>query len=172
LNEAGRAQAAALAERMRTAGLARVHSSDLARARETGEIVAATLGLPFAGIDARLRERSFGLFEGLTRDECQAQHPEHWRRYADDAEMLPPGSEMRATVAARMLEGVDAIARSPYGPALIVSHGSAIRALVAAITGVLCPPIANGAVFRIVVDAERESAEPSARFVSAESLGT
>lgn len=155
---------------MRKTGLARVQSSDLARARETGEIVAARLGAPFAGVDARLRERSFGLFEGLTRDECEAHHPDHWRRYLDDPEILPPGAEMRASVAARMLEGVDAIARAGDGPVLVVSHGSAIRALVAAVTGSLCPPIENGAVFRIVVDRHRDTGELSSRFVSAEKL--
>jgi probable phosphoglycerate mutase len=168
LNESGRAQAGLLADRVRDIGLVRVHSSDLVRARETGEIVAARLDAPFGGIDARLRERSFGLFEGLTREECAAHHPEHWRRYLADSELMPPGAEPRDLVAERMLAGVHAVASGEGdGPVLIVSHGSAIRALVAAVTGVLCPPMANGALFRIVV---RPDAEAHARFVSAERL--
>ena len=76
LNEVGRDQALRLAQRLASAGVSEVWTSDLARARQTGEIVAAKLGLATPQVDRELRERHFGVFEGLTRDECQAQHPE------------------------------------------------------------------------------------------------
>ncbi|HYG70238.1 MAG TPA: histidine phosphatase family protein, partial [Anaeromyxobacteraceae bacterium] len=66
LNEAGRAQARELARRMRGEGIATIAASDLLRARETAEIVAAELGLEVRILDHRLREQSFGAFEGLT----------------------------------------------------------------------------------------------------------
>jgi probable phosphoglycerate mutase len=81
LNETGRAQARALADGVAAAGIAAVVTSDLARARETGEIVAAALGLAAPVIEPGLRERRFGVFEGLTRDECATHHPEAWRAW-------------------------------------------------------------------------------------------
>ncbi len=154
LNDTGRAQARALAARLRPLGVARVHASDLLRARETGELVAAELAAPFLGTDERLRERRFGLFEGLTREECEAQHPEPWRRYLANRAELPAGAEAQEAVARRMVDAVRAIAAlAEPTPALVVGHGSAIRALVAAVTGADCPPIENAAVFRVVVAA-------------------
>jgi broad specificity phosphatase PhoE len=155
LNDAGRAQAAELAERLRALAPARVHASDLARARETGEIVAARLGAPFLGTDPRLRERSFGLFEGLTQGECQTLHPEHWRRYLADRRILPPGAEGIDAVLVRMRAAIHAVAAAhATAPVVVVGHGSAIRVLVAAISSADCPPIANGAVFRLRVDGD------------------
>ncbi|MEA2145936.1 MAG: 2,3-bisphosphoglycerate-dependent phosphoglycerate mutase, partial [Solirubrobacteraceae bacterium] len=55
LNDTGREQAAELAARMADAGLASVWASDLSRARETAEIVAAAVGCDVA-LDERLRE--------------------------------------------------------------------------------------------------------------------
>jgi broad specificity phosphatase PhoE len=64
LNDLGREQARALAERL-DGSIDVLYSSDLARARETAEIVAAKLGLE-VHVDPRLRERSFGSWEGRT----------------------------------------------------------------------------------------------------------
>jgi probable phosphoglycerate mutase len=167
LNDVGRAQAAELAERVRGLGVVRVHASDLRRARETAEIVAARLAVPFLGTDERLRERGFGPFEGLTREECAARHPEEWRRYLSDHEHRPPGAETEAEVAQRMLDAVGALARQVAdGPALIVTHGGPIRALVARVTGARCAPIANTALYRVVLAGEHGAS----RFVAAERL--
>lgn len=163
LNAAGRAQATELAERLRAIAPTWIYSSDLVRARETGEIVAARLGACFLGVDSRLRERSFGLFEGLTRAECEARHPEHWQRYAADASCLPPGAEAGDGVMARMQAALLGAGHDRSGAVLVVSHGSAIRTVVTAATGRSCPPIANTAVFRLLLDQERGavvSAEP------------
>jgi len=61
LSEVGRDQALALAERLRGRGITEAHASDLSRARETAEIVAAALGVAPVRLDARFRERSFWL---------------------------------------------------------------------------------------------------------------
>src|SRR3954471_15381320 len=76
LNDAGRAQAAALAARLAAHRITRIVASDLSRARETAEIIARGLGIDGVLLDAGLRERGYGIFEGLTRGECEAQHPE------------------------------------------------------------------------------------------------
>ena len=151
LNDAGRAQAAALADRLRGSGLTRAYASDLSRAVETAAIVAAALGIPLVATDGRLRERSFGVFEGLTGDECAARHPDDWSRYLADHGHVPSGGEPGEDVARRMHEAVLELAGAAEGPALFVSHGSAIRHLVSRVTGQPCAPLGNGAMFRLVL---------------------
>ena len=69
LNDVGREQARELAARLASAELTAVWASDLARARQTGEIVAAALGLAPPTVDPDLRERCFGLgMHGFSAD--------------------------------------------------------------------------------------------------------
>jgi broad specificity phosphatase PhoE len=154
LNDTGREQAQRLGEALRGLGILLARSSDLARARQTAEIAAAVLGLPPVEVDPDLRERAFGCFEGLTRDECAVRFPEAWTRYRADARLPPPGGEAHDGVVARMDAGVRraAAALPPDGAGLIVSHGGAMRALVASITGELPPPLDNGALFRVELE--------------------
>jgi probable phosphoglycerate mutase len=153
LNETGLGQARALAEVLRAHAVSRIHTSDLRRARQTAETVAAALGVGDLVVDRALRERSFGIFEGLTREECQVRHPELWARYRANPRDVPPGAEGHDVLAARMREAVLRASKpeeaSP-GPILIVSHGGSIRALLAHLTGTMPPPLENVAVFRAV----------------------
>lgn len=66
LNEQGRRQAMRLATSLDS--IVAIYSSDSVRAVETAEIVGVSLGLAVE-TDARLREVSFGEWEGLTRHE-------------------------------------------------------------------------------------------------------
>lgn len=150
LSDVGRTQAHALRERMRGRGIARVYASDLGRARETADIVAAALGLTPVTLDERLRERGFGCFEGLTRAECELHHPAAWARYLADRRSTPPDAEPQAQVVARMMAALTEIATAAPqdGAVLAVSHGGAIRSFVHAVTGLTPPPLDNGALFR------------------------
>ncbi|AZG10434.1 histidine phosphatase family protein [Pigmentiphaga sp. H8] len=77
LNALGRAQAEQVAARFRP-GRDHVHaiySSDLARAHDTARPTAARLGLDVR-LDAGLRERKYGVFEGLSFDELAERHPQ------------------------------------------------------------------------------------------------
>lgn len=154
LNHAGRAQAAALAARLTAHQIARIVASDLARARETAEIVARHLRIDGVVLDPGLRERGYGIFEGLTRIECEAQHPEEWARYVADHRHTPAGAELDGAVAARMQAAVaraGAHANGASGAVLVVSHGGSIRALIAAATGWRPPPMGNGDAYRVVM---------------------
>jgi probable phosphoglycerate mutase len=154
LSDVGRAQARELAGRLRDRGLARVHASQLSRARETAEIVAAQLGLQAPATDARLRERGYGAFEGLTREECAVQFPGVWERYLADRRLVPPGAEPLVEVVDRITAAMREIAATAFGeadpgPILVISHGGVIRSFIHTIVGVIPPPLENGAVFRI-----------------------
>jgi probable phosphoglycerate mutase len=150
LNAMGRAQAMVLAARLRGEGIRTVGSSDLSRARVTAEIAARQLGLEVSLVDPRLRERSYGLFEGLTLDECRERYPEEWARAAGPCG-TPPGGETLEVLTERMLLGARSAAEELAAPALLVSHGRAIRELVLAVTGSPVAPIPNAGIYRFVV---------------------
>ena len=171
LNETGLAQALALAERLRGEGIAAIASSDLARARGTAEIVARVLGLRVDLVDPELRERGFGIFEGLTLRECEQRHPEEWARCAADPGLGPPGGETRSALLERLRRAVQRVADRLAPPPLVITHGGAMRALVAGLdvaspSGRPLGPIPNGGVLRlgiapdgVPVSAERIDAE-------------
>jgi broad specificity phosphatase PhoE len=153
LNDAGREQARRLAAELGDVDV--VYSSDLARARETAEILAAPLGLEVR-LDPRLRERGFGAWEGKTAVEIEAEFAdEHARWMAGEA----PGaadSEPFADFGARVEEFVeDVLAEHPRDTVLVVGHGGTIRVIHALAEGLdyvrdhrLIPGVANCTVAR------------------------
>ncbi len=119
LNARGRAQAEALADQLRHTPFDAVFSSDLRRARETAEIVAAPHEVPVV-TDQGLREIDVGSWSGLTRSEIEERFPG-----ADHHD-----GETREEHLARVLATVERIARAWLGRRiLIVSHGGSLRAL-------------------------------------------
>jgi probable phosphoglycerate mutase len=160
LNERGRQQAREIAGLVRPLGVRSVAASDLSRARATAEIVAAELGLAVGHVHTDLRERCFGCFEGLTRDEVTARFPEAWKRYLDDPGPAMPGGEARDALLVRLLRAVDHVASALPGPALVVMHGGSMRALLADLVGAMPRPasaswplhgIQNGHVYRVTL---------------------
>ncbi len=154
LDDTGRGQARALAATLTAAGIRTVWTSDLGRARETGEIIAAGLGLAVPRTEPELRERRFGVFEGLTRDECAAHHPEAWAAWLAQTS-APPGGEPREQAVARMRRALERIAAREEGPALVVSHGGVMRLWLMDLLGTTVPLIANGATFLVEHEPER-----------------
>src|SRR4051794_15448017 len=96
LNELGREQARFLAERMRAYSPRPdvLVSSDLPRAMQTAEPIAAALGLPIHP-DRAWRERGLGELEGKTIGERET-----WR--AATGEFDPPGAESFALMRERI----------------------------------------------------------------------
>ncbi|MCI3922278.1 histidine phosphatase family protein [Paenibacillus sp. TRM 82003] len=119
LNETGRAQARALADRLRGERWDMIYSSDLSRAKETADTVARVLGLEVVA-DVRLREKSFGDMEGTTMEERVARFGESWATLAF-------GEESEEAVAERGMAFVaDMAERHPGKRILAVSHGALI----------------------------------------------
>lgn len=151
LNDAGRGQARALADSLGAVGVTAVWTSDLARARQTGEIIAASLGLAAPIVEPDLRERRFGVFEGLTREQCATQHPEAWQAWLARTG-TPPGGEVRELAAARMSRALTRIATQSAGTALVISHGGVMRLWLMEILGATVPLIGNGTTFDVEHD--------------------
>jgi len=136
LSELGRAQAAALGARMRNAVLSAIYSSDLSRAYDTAAAVAAHTGHEIRK-DRQLRERTFGIFEGLTYDEMAQRHPEvHAKFLSRDPDYALPGGESASQFFERSLACLDGIARRHAGETvMVVTHGLVLDTLYRAATG-------------------------------------
>jgi broad specificity phosphatase PhoE len=131
LDEVGAAQARAAAPLLTAYAPDLIVSSDLRRAVQTAEPLAELLGLPVA-YDPRLRERSLGHWEGLTRDEVARLYPEelgHWLAGREDCQ---PDSEPRAEVARRSLA---ALTDTTGDTAVLVTHSATAIALTGELLG-------------------------------------
>ena len=98
----------------------RIVSSPLGRAHETASIIAARLGLPIE-LDERLKEMSWGTYDGLLRSEFDARHPElagstRWAFEVSDGEQY-------ADVAARVGDWLADLPPEPQRRVIAVSHG-------------------------------------------------
>lgn len=80
LNEIGLRQAAAAGRWLKRAGIVALYSSDLKRARTTAEAIGAALGL-VPNLVPEMRERRYGIFEGLTYAEAQARFPDGYAAF-------------------------------------------------------------------------------------------
>jgi broad specificity phosphatase PhoE len=105
-------------------------SSPLARARETMELMRSSLGLDPAGydLDDRLKEISYGEWEGSTLPEIQARDPHVLARREDDKwGFAPPGGESYRDVASRVASWYATVMRDT----VVAAHGGVARALMA-----------------------------------------
>ena len=139
LNDAGRAQARALAEQLQETPFDAVYSSDLRRAHETAEIVAAPHGVPVIS-DPGLREIDVGSWSGLTHAEIEEHFPGGER----------PDGETREQHLERVLRAAEGIARAnPNRRILLVTHGGTMRALCGHTTDEPFHPIPNCGVLEL-----------------------
>jgi len=135
LSPTGVAQAEAAARRLAVEGAARLIASDLGRTLATARPIAAATGLAL-GTDARLRERLFGVFEGLSLDEIRQRYPAeyaHWQ--ARDPEYAMPGGESLVQLRARLTACLEEIAAGGHAKVILVTHGGALDALYRVATG-------------------------------------
>lgn len=135
LSPLGLAQAQRLAEALADEPLAAIYASDLSRARQTAEALASAQGLPVR-MDAGLRERAFGRFEGLSWEEIAQTYPDdatRWRRREPD---FPVGGGESLTVfSARCLQAATrAVASHPGQSIALVAHGGVLDCLYRAAT--------------------------------------
>jgi len=130
LNAAGRRQAAALSRRLSREPVTAVYASDLQRAHETALCIAAAHGLGVYS-EPRLREMSFGAWEGLTFDEIERRDPPGLAAWqADPLNVAPPGGETLAQLAARVEAALNEIVQTHRDEtALLAAHGGSLQAL-------------------------------------------
>ncbi len=152
LNAGGRAQARAVAGGLAGQAFAAVYSSDLRRAWHTAQIAAAALGLAVSPA-LTLRERHFGVMQGVTAAEARQTIPEvHRHHQARTPDYDFDTGESLIDFAARVLSGLDAMAARHAGASVLAfTHG-----------GVL--DIVHRAASGRALDAPRDFTLPNAAF--------
>lgn len=155
LSEAGRRQAAAVAESLAARGtIETVISSPLRRCRETAQAVADRLGLTVT-VEEGLREVDFGAWEGLTFAEARERYPEDLQAWLDSPKAAPTGGgESFASATRRISATRDRLLAEHAGrTVLLVSHVTPVKILVRLALG--APP---EALFRMELSAASLSA--------------
>ena len=128
-------QAQRLGQALAQEPIAAIYASDLDRAQVTAQAVASATGVALQ-TDARLRERHYGAFQGLTYDEIETQWPQQAKSWRErDPEFAPEGGESLQDLYARVLPTLDALARRHAGEQIVwVTHGGVIDVLYRAAT--------------------------------------
>ncbi|MFC6590700.1 histidine phosphatase family protein [Deinococcus lacus] len=133
LSRLGRLQVVCLAERLMGQSFGAVYSSDLLRARETAETVAARLSAaPAVQLDPALREIHVGHLAGLTSTEIAGQYPDYVEALRQDAwRTRRPGGESMEDLFARGRAAFEALRqRHPGERVLVFTHGGMVRVAV------------------------------------------
>jgi broad specificity phosphatase PhoE len=127
LSPKGRAEAAAIAERLAGEKVDAIYASPLDRARETAEIIAGRLERPVV-IREDVIEVDFGEWTGLTFD--QVRSDKRWVPWQSCRSIAAiPGGESWRRVQERAVDALFDLRRAhPEGTVVVVSHGDVIRA--------------------------------------------
>jgi 2,3-bisphosphoglycerate-dependent phosphoglycerate mutase len=135
LNEEGMAQALLLAERLAQEPFDHFYASDLGRALQTAQPLADRTGkqpIP----NRQLRERSLGIFQGLTSVECERAYPEDYGRFhGRDPDHAMPGGESIRELNRRVASVFEDLASRHAGECVLaVTHGGVLDALYRVVT--------------------------------------
>jgi probable phosphoglycerate mutase len=137
LDAVGVRQAKTAAKRLARYEPSVIWSSDLVRARETAEYVAAATGLEIT-LDKRLREYDIGIRQGLTFEAFERQYPDLFAELEAGERVVVPGAEHDTEVAERMAavlrEAADGLADHDTG--IVVGHGASLRTGLLAFFGI------------------------------------
>lgn len=137
LNDTGRWQARRAAHALSDEEITAVYASDLSRAFETAQTIAARRELPVQP-HVGLRERCFGEFEGKTWAELETGWPDAalaWRQRVPT--FAPAGGENLLQLRERILATLNELAERHQGEQiLLVAHGGVMDVLYRAATGV------------------------------------
>ncbi|XVF17729.1 hypothetical protein REPUB_Repub10bG0148700 [Reevesia pubescens] len=133
LNEAGRQQAASVADRLsKEPKISAVYSSDLKRALVTAETIAARCGGLGVITDQDLRERNLGDLQGLVYREAAKLSSKSFKAFSSHRtdQDIPGGGESLDQLYNRSTSALQRIGRKHKGErVVVVSHGGVIRSL-------------------------------------------
>ncbi len=155
LTDTGRNQAAALGRRLEDVAFDMLISSDLGRAKETASIIAGYTGHRLA-TDHRLRERNYGVLEGLTFPEIMTRHAAVLEQFnTDDPDYVIPGGESHRAHYLRNVSFLEElIARETGKTVAMVAHGGVLDSIFRYVSGLpldhpRCFTVANTSLSRL-----------------------
>ena len=137
LSETGVRQARQLALRLKQFSFSTLYSSDSGRAHHTARSVAEVTGHDIV-LEPRLRERHFGVFEGLTGSEIEASFAVDYARFKSrDQAFVIPGGESALQFRTRVLACLHEIAgRHARELVVVITHGLVLDAMYRAALGI------------------------------------
>jgi probable phosphoglycerate mutase len=137
LSEHGLFQAQRIADRLSERKFAAIHSSDLGRAYQTAERIARTTGNQIR-TDPRLRERNYGIFEGLTGEEVNRICPEEFSLFRKSGpDFVIPKGESTTVFHQRCISCLEELACHHEGENfIVVTHLGVLNCLFRHILGV------------------------------------
>lgn len=124
----GIAQTIAIAAWFKDKPIRTIYTSDLCRARDGANIIAASLRLEVLPVNA-FRERDFGRWEGLTAVEIETGYRETWDKWIEDpVGTRPPEGESIQDMRGRILTKLKEIIEQHRGEEIILlSHAGVNR---------------------------------------------
>jgi 2,3-bisphosphoglycerate-dependent phosphoglycerate mutase len=160
LNDTGHWQAQRLAQALAQEPIAAIYASDLQRADATARAIATRCARPVTS-HRGLRERHFGLFEGKTFTQIEAQWPDQaqaWRTRVPH--WSPAGGESLLALRERIAHTVAALAGRHLGEQIVlVTHGGVLDMLYRIATGQALHtprtwPLGNASINRLLWTAQ------------------
>jgi broad specificity phosphatase PhoE len=145
LNVNGLNQARQAADYLSKFDIEAIYSSHLSRAYETASIIATKLQKPHF-IDKELTEVNMGRWEGSRWDDIKIEYIDYLPKWLNNLENIPaPGGESYGQVQVRVVRAYKRIIskHSEDSNILIVSHGIAIKTLIAYILGLSLNNLGN-----------------------------
>jgi alpha-ribazole phosphatase len=129
-------------------GLTAIYCSPLSRALKSAEIIAEPCGLKPVVVD-ELRERHFGIWEGMSFDEIREVYPDEFKAWADNPlKYSPIGGESTLGVRDRVINTLDWILQNHMSDNIaIIAHGGVNRIILCHVMGM---PLEN--IFRVEQD--------------------
>jgi probable phosphoglycerate mutase len=130
LNDIGHQQALRLAKSLINKKISAIISSDLSRAIDTAKPIAIHHQLELS-LDSALRERHYGVMQGLSHQEIADHHPEHhqaWKKR--DIHFQPENGESLVQFNGRVVTAITSWAKKYVGQEIaIVAHGGVLDCL-------------------------------------------
>ena len=136
LTESGRNQVVALGRRMEEIKFDTLISSDLGRTQETAAIIADFTGHAVE-LDSRLRERNYGVLEGLSIHEIKAKHSKVLNQLkTDDPDFILPGGESHRQHYQRNVAFIEELLAKKSGATVaVVAHGGVLDSIFRYVAG-------------------------------------
>ena len=137
LSPKGILQAEALVGRLKDKGISQIYTSSLERAWHTASIIGTSLMIEPQRTDT-LKEVSFGLWEGLTRQEIEDQYPGQLSQYRADYNFAPPHGESLLSLQERIdrfLRLLEMEKADRNKNVLLVAHAYPLRMLIVRLLG-------------------------------------
>jgi alpha-ribazole phosphatase len=131
LDEIGQRQAAALGRYFGNVAVDAIYSSTLRRAEQTAAAISSAASVPVS-LDERLRETSFGLWEGLTYSEIKGRYPQELAAWQNDPmRHTPPQGENLQQLSTRVASFLRDLEQQHAGQTVVcVAHGGVVRAVI------------------------------------------